>query len=998
MMTSRSRCLVALALLVSARVSAAEEAPAGAPPAAAIAEADARRPWLGVHLEMNEPQDWDEDEKPLPGAGFISVFAGGPAQRAGLQWEDRVLRFEGREIRDVDDLRTSLGATKPGQAVKVTVLREGKEVKLQVVMGTMPAEAELQRLQQSNGDPATAGRVRFRNAPARPSESTDPDRVALTDGNRLEGKVQSLSTTELVLTLASGRELTLDAGQVASVRLAANPKPQRLPVAVLLRQGGWLLASQIIFDGDLFRLTLEDGGLLELRRSEVEEVSLSAAATPAIYRGPQAGDGWQSVPENNWAFRDGAWQNVQDLQGGRLARKFTELPGAMEFSFDASIPPQGFCALTLYAFRSGQAGIRTSPGAMQIPLLPGPPNLTQCSGDTSRSLPATAPVQDGPPVTGKPVRYTILSDREKGTLIILVDGVVWNRFETDKVAPEDLPRAGRVIEFAGMAKLKISQIALRPWTGQLPTRESSTEQDWIACGDEGVAGEIVKITPHEVTLAGGRTVPRTQPVSLRLKTANVAAPAGAGGVWVETNHGSAFAADSVTLIQGRLVVRTAFAQEYQLPREALRSLDFRRAGERLPAGSRVAPTDVLTLPDGRQLTGKFVPPLGDGHLLWKIAAARQPLDFAVKDIASILLASSVEAVTMPQSVVRLRNGDWLPADVVGSDAGAVLFKTPFSERLTVSRGSIQSIYTPAVAALVSDGATGRQRWKETDPARQRGRNDAAAAPSYGYQDGGYSLKRSSAGPLESAGLLLPIPEARDAISVEFNVTTPHAFLTFQLMDKKGQTVVSVWDNGNNLQIDGDEVRFSPLGKVALQNGNTRVQLVLDPGTRSMHLALNGQQAGTCQLKKDVPWVGIASLFLMPWGNSDRHFRVSDVWVAPWRGSFADTPPAAENQVRLSLANGDEATGALLKLDGATVEIDSPAVGRLSLPVSRVRALEVHAPAAPAIAAYRVRLYDRGLISASALRITGESVVLQTELGELHVPLIQVKEIVFAATL
>ena len=168
---------------------------------------------------MNQAQADDEDATPLPGAGFISIFAGGPAQKAGLRQEDRVLRFEGKEVRGMAELRAALAATAPGQKVSVRVLREGREVELKVVMGTMPPEPELQRLQQqSSGDPAKARRVRFRSVPARPAGTAAPDRVALTDGNSLEGRVKALSAAGLVLALESGVKLTLDPGQVASAR------------------------------------------------------------------------------------------------------------------------------------------------------------------------------------------------------------------------------------------------------------------------------------------------------------------------------------------------------------------------------------------------------------------------------------------------------------------------------------------------------------------------------------------------------------------------------------------------------------------------------------------------------------------------------------------------------------------------------------------------------------------------------------------------------------
>ena len=1013
----------ALAVLAGAGWAAAQDAPAEAPPVGIIGEAEmveeGKRPWLGVQLEMNQPEFVDEDEKAPPGAGFIAVLKGGPAEKAGFQQADRVVRFDGNEIRQVQDLRTALAATKPGQAVPAVVLREGKEVKLKVVMGTMPAEPVLQKLLQAVVEPPKPGRVRFGKAPVRTPETRALDRVTLIDGNTLEGKVKALSPTDLALVLESGPEVTLDAAQVASARLAMPAKTPRLPVTVLLRTGGWLAGAQVTLDRDVCKLTQEDGGELTLQRADVEEIAMSAAETPVLYRGPKAGDGWQSAQENHWGYQEGVWQAKRD---GPLFRKFSELPAATEFSFDAEIPPDGVCHLLLFAFGTGPNEIAGSPGALLIPLVSGPPGLTQCDAvNNFRSLTPKAPVKEWKTDTGQRTRYTILSDRLKGTLVVLVNGVVWNRFEMSKVAAEDLPRAGRIVQFQAAGNVKISNLALRPWLGQVPKGEPGADTDWIASGEaEGVAGEIARITPGEVTLAGGKSLPRTQPVLLRfkaLKAAESVARGERGKLWVEVGNGGAFPAEAIALTAGGWVARTAFAEEYKLPAAAVRALDFRREGETRAARRGVAGLDVLNLKDGRQLTGKLVPPMVDGHLRWKISAARQPLSFAVKDAASLLLAPQAEPGPGSQAVLRLRNGDWLPGALRGADAGAVQWQPAFGGPLKVPRSDLQAIYPTRAAADVADGASGRQRWSESDENQLRRPPGTEGLPGgYKYQDGGYAFRRTPANQSGNTGIFLPIPEATDALSVEFEVSTASGSLSFQVMDRKGEAQLFVWGGGQNVQVNGERFTFRradgtrtsgaqmpgeamnfQLPKtLARKNGTTRVQVVLDPGTRSIQLAFNGQRAGLCTLKGATPWITMASVFLMPTDN--REFRVSEVWIAPWNGHLGDHPPSAENSARLALGNGDEATGTVVRLDGETLEIDTAEVGRLALPLARIRALEVNPPAERVAAAYRVRLYDRGQISASALRLAEESVVLTTALGELNVPLAQVKEIVFATTL
>ena len=57
-------------------------------------------------------------------------------------------------------------------------------------------------------------------------------------------------------------------------------------------------------------------------------------------------------------------------------------------------------------------------------------------------------------------------------------------------------------------------------------------------------------------------------------------------------------------------------------------------------------------------------------------------------------------------------------------------------------------------------------------------------------------------------------------------------------------------------------------------------------------------------------------------------------------------------------------------------------------------MDLNPPAEPEPAAHHIRLYDRGQLSASAVKIGAQSVILTTALGELTLPLTAIKEITF----
>jgi outer membrane protein assembly factor BamB len=74
-------------------------------------------------------------------AGIVtidSVHPGSPAEAAGLEAGDRVVRLAGREVASYEDLQSVLAAHRPGDTVPLTVERDGKPVELTLTFGERP--------------------------------------------------------------------------------------------------------------------------------------------------------------------------------------------------------------------------------------------------------------------------------------------------------------------------------------------------------------------------------------------------------------------------------------------------------------------------------------------------------------------------------------------------------------------------------------------------------------------------------------------------------------------------------------------------------------------------------------------------------------------------------------------------------------------------------------------------------------------------------------------
>jgi serine protease Do len=65
------------------------------------------------------------------------VVADGPAEKAGLQSGDIVVKFNGKRVATANEFRNSVAATNPGREAEVEVFRDGKRKTLAVEIGQL---------------------------------------------------------------------------------------------------------------------------------------------------------------------------------------------------------------------------------------------------------------------------------------------------------------------------------------------------------------------------------------------------------------------------------------------------------------------------------------------------------------------------------------------------------------------------------------------------------------------------------------------------------------------------------------------------------------------------------------------------------------------------------------------------------------------------------------------------------------------------------------------
>jgi serine protease Do len=99
---------------------------------------EVRRGWLGVRIQQ-VTDDIAESLglKQARGALIAGVDDKGPAKPAGIEAGDIVIKFDGRDIKEMRDLPRIVADTPVGKDVEVLVLRKGKEEKKTVRLGRL---------------------------------------------------------------------------------------------------------------------------------------------------------------------------------------------------------------------------------------------------------------------------------------------------------------------------------------------------------------------------------------------------------------------------------------------------------------------------------------------------------------------------------------------------------------------------------------------------------------------------------------------------------------------------------------------------------------------------------------------------------------------------------------------------------------------------------------------------------------------------------------------
>ena len=173
------------------------------------------------------------------GALVRGVEQGAPAEKAGLEPGDIILRFDGKPIEKSTDLPRQVGNTKPGTRVAMQVWRRGALREVMITVGEFEPEKPAKKASASTEKPASSQAAKFLGLTLSDLTDTQKKELKLRGGVRVDAAVEAAARAgiqegDVVLALGNQETPHVQAFEAIAAKLDRSK-----PVSVLIRRGDW---------------------------------------------------------------------------------------------------------------------------------------------------------------------------------------------------------------------------------------------------------------------------------------------------------------------------------------------------------------------------------------------------------------------------------------------------------------------------------------------------------------------------------------------------------------------------------------------------------------------------------------------------------------------------------------------------------------------------------------------------------------------------------------
>lgn len=411
-----------------------------------------------------------------------------------------------------------------------------------------------------------------------------------------------------------------------------------------------------------------------------------------------------------------------------------------------------------------------------------------------------------------------------------------------------------------------------------------------------------------------------------------------------------------------------------------------------------APVEILTFLNKDKLHGNLVSVApAEYGLRWRSPEAEKALDFAMKGLDSVTVATKGASKGAPAAFVKLTNGDVVPGLIAGLDASSLMLDTGYAGRLAIKRAMVRSFNPNAgPSSLLYEGPTGMEGWQF------RSYNNM---PSWRYGDGTLIA-------LQSYPIARVVENMPDLADIQFDAAfraTPQfsfSFYSDNAQSPRGNCY-SVCLSGSSLyayrySADGNSYNLGSSELPQFSRYAPRkvtFNVLADRKNRSFSLLIDGTLA-----KQWTDTAGIVSaspgkiIMFQPQSGGD--FRISNIKISEWDGKVPQLsggePATKEDLARL--VNGDKVSGRILSIADGKMKFET-SFAAFDVPIQRISEVSLATESAEQARRnrndIRAHFVGRGSITMDLLKIEKDVAKARSEnFGEISLPLAVLRLIEF----
>ncbi len=868
-----------------------------------------------------------------------------------------------------------------------------------------------------------------RRTPDGKSSASFPHTVIFQDGNRLRGTIVSLDSERLDLSRPGAQApIQLPRSEIRRVEFSPRrgvaegesqgwnfkSEPHEAPgpihATVKLAGADWLFGDLTSADGETFTLKTGSEGSISIPRAGIEWIWFGTTEAPAFGLDGNLSDleGWRGPGADSRL--EGAAGVLTFGRGAWISHSMPPLPALPRFEVDLGLPAEAEegARLWLQPFETMGPNSFTT-GTMQIGF--GPKELSHC-WDIDAFQVRKTPIPEKAQTSSATVAYRLFYDGPGGRVII---------YRNDqKVAEWSLHGSNPLLENIGSRGIKcicldranlrsgmrIANFEVKPWNGSLPEANQPERLGDMLSNGSRTVGKLQAISEKSITFSGQRVALAS---ATFLEFPNKPAPPDCPAARIFFKGMGELSVSEFSIGKDFARCKTSFSPATALRLDTISRVIF----PAFPTAGEFR--DTLVFKNGDELSGSLASAAPGQSVIWQLKPEHNTQIDQV-EVAGVLFAGSqLESRRKETSLIELRGGDLLCADIEEYDGAKLDIHHPLLGSRSIASAKLLRLY-PSTDGIYM-GSRDPEAWLGKPHAGALGLKAAvsrARNPSV-YLDGSY-LSRAApstanetyrAFAIDAPHLTVPFRRPPGQFEISFNATNLYGSTPEFSLLLGGEDMSSIQISGDpwghiqamlSWSVLGQKARFQllPLADKMTERFtrlNVRVFVKSQPGTADIYLdgapaaqIGHGSSRDISHESETMPDLGKNVSFQL---SPDT--LVSEIVVRPWNGEL---PVPGADEPHVILCNGDVAHGPLRGIADDKYYLQSE-LGPLALKPETVQEVDFGGEPTPLRAAARVRLQDGSVINLDTFHWLGRTLAAHSPaIGDLILPVGKINELIF----